>query len=95
MQLNKTKLYYITLTTVLGIKIVMTIFQGGLSVHHGTKIAQLKLQKNNLIKEELRLTTELSKKSSISQIISDQDLTQFHGIGDTIIISANNEVASR
>jgi len=101
MKLNKTKLYYITLITILGIKVVMTIFQGGLSAHHGIthhgiKIAQLKLQKNNLMQEQLKLTAELSQKNSISQIISDQDLAQFHSIGETIIITTNNnEVASR
>lgn len=92
---NKTKLYYITILTILGIKIVATIFQGGLSTHHGVKIAQLKLQKNNLMQEQIRLSAKLSQKSSISQVIDDQDLTQFHSIGDTISISTNNEVASR
>ncbi len=95
MKLNKTKLYYITLITILGIKVVMTIFEGGLSSHHGVKIAQLKLQKNNLMQEQLKLTTKLSQKNSISHVISDQDLAQFHSIGDTIIITTNNEVASR
>ena len=95
MKINKTKLYYITLATIVGLKIVATVFQGSLSAHHGTKIAQLKLQKNNLAQEQLKLTSKLSQKSSISQVIKDQDLTKFHGIGDTITITANNEVASR
>ena len=95
MKINKTKTYYIILATIVGLKIVTTVFQGGLSAHHGTKIAQLKLQKNNLAQEQLRLTSKLSQKSSISRVIENQDLTQFHGIGNTITITANNKVASR
>jgi len=95
MKMNKTKLYYITLISILGVKIIMTIFQVGLSVNHGVKIAQLKLQKNNLMQEQLRLTTQLSQKSSLTKIIDDQDLTQYHGIGDTIVVTVNNEVALR
>lgn len=83
------------LAIALGTKIVMTIFQGGLSANHGTKIAQLKMQKNNLMQQQLRLSAQLSQKTAISQVISDQDLDQFHTISDTIVITINNEVASR
>jgi hypothetical protein len=95
MKINKTKLYYITLTTIIGLKIVATIFQGGLSAHHGTKVSQLKLQKNNLAQEQIRLSTKLSQKTSIAQTLENQDLSKFHGIGDTIVITNTNEVASR
>lgn len=95
MKINKTKIYYALLTTIVGLNIVMTIFQGGLSTHHSTKIAQLKLQKNNLLQQQLKLSAELSQKSSLSQIINQEDLGQFQVIGKTIIITSNQEVASR
>lgn len=92
---RKIKIYYFILIGIIGFKVITTIFQVGLSAHHGSKIAQLKLQQNNIAQEKLRLTTQLAEKSSISQIVSDQDLTQYQSISDTIVITVNNEVASR
>lgn len=95
MNKNKVKFYYILLASIIGVKVVATIFSGGLSVHHGKKISQLTLQKNNLLQQELSLTTQLSSKSSLAGLINEEDLTEYQIILNPTAISMNSSVASR
>jgi len=95
--MNKTKaikLYYTILLLVLGAKVVTTIFSNGMAVHHGKKIAQLQLQKNNLLQQEMRLSSELSNKTSLAQISSEYDLSEYVAISHPLALSASTAVAS-
>lgn len=92
---NKTKIYYTILLLVLGVKVVATIFSNGLSVHHGKKIAQLQVQKDNLLQQQLKLNSELSSKSSLAQITENYDTSNFIAISNPIVISNNSSVASK
>ena len=91
---NKIKLYYLTILFILGIKVVATIFSNGMSVHHGKKIAQLQTQKDNLLQQQLRLSAELSNKSSLAQITQQYDLSEYVAISNPLVISAATTVAS-
>lgn len=91
---NKVKLYYLLLASIIGIKIVATIFSNGMSVHHGKKIAQLQVQKNNLIQQHMLLNSELSNKSSLGNIIEEYDILGYVAISKPIVINASNTVAS-
>lgn len=91
---KKTKIYYTLLLLVLGVKVVTTIFSNGLSVHHGKKIAQLQVQKDNLQQQQIRLSGELSNKSSISYVSSVYDLSEFITITKPIILITSSAVAS-
>jgi len=91
---TKVKIYYTILLLVLGIKVVTTIFTNGLTVHHGKKVAQLQVQKNNLLQQELRLSSELSHRSSLAQISENYDISEYKVITNPIIISNSNTVAS-
>ena len=91
---NLTKIYYAILLTILGIKIITTIFSNGLSVHHGKKISQLQIQKTNLQQQELRLRSELSHKSSISQITTQINISEFIAVSNPIVLSSATTVAS-
>lgn len=88
------KLYYTILLLVLGIKVVATIFSNGLSVHHGKKIAQLQLQKNNLLQQQLRLSGELSERSSLAQLSTQYDLSGYVPITKPLVLTTATTVAS-
>lgn len=88
------KLYYTILLLVLGVKVVATIFSNGLSVHHGKKIAQLQLQKNNLLQQQMRLSSELSQKSSLTQLDTQYDLSGYVPITKPLVLTAATTVAS-
>lgn len=92
---NKTKIYYTILLLVLGVKVVTTIFSNGLSVHHGKKIAQLQVQKNNLLEQQMRLNSELSSKSSLAHITKDYDVSSFVSIANPLVLTTSTSVASK
>ncbi len=94
-KINKTKLYYLTLITILTFKIIATVFQAGLNTHYGTKLARLQLQKNNLSKVKLELITEVANKKSLTKLAQTQDFSQYINISNTIQLSGNNTVALR
>ena len=91
---NKTKAYYTILFLVLGIKVVTTIFSNGLSVHHGKKIAQLQIQKNNLLQQQMILSAELSNKSSLAQVTETYDLSNYITISNPVVLNSTTTVAS-
>ena len=91
---NKTKAYYAVLFLVLGIKVVTTIFSNGLSVHHGKKIAQLQIQKNNLLQQQMLLSGELSNKSSLAQVTQNYDLSEYVTISNPVVLNTTTTVAS-
>lgn len=91
---NKTKAYYTILFLVLGIKVVTTIFSNGLSVHHGKKIAQLQIQKSNLLQQQMVLSAELSNKSSLAQVTQNYDLSNFVTISNPVVLNTTTTVAS-
>ena len=88
------KFYYTILLLVLGLKVVATIFSTGLAVHHGKKIAQLQVQKDNLLQQQLKLSGELSEKTSLSYITADYDTSGFIAISKPIVLGATTTVAS-
>lgn len=94
MNSNKIKFYYTVLLLVLGLKVITTIFTGGLSVHHGKKITQLQVQKNNLLEQQMRLNSEYSNKSSIASIISEHDVSNYVSISKPLIVHSSSTVAS-
>lgn len=89
-----TKIYYTILLLVLGVKIIATIFNNGLGVHHGKKIAQLQIQKDNLLQQQLRLSAELSTKASLAQIREEYDVSHFVVISQPLVINSSSTVAS-
>lgn len=91
---NKTKAYYTVLLLVLGIKVISTVFSNGLSVHHGKKIAQLQIQKNNVLQQQMLLSGELSSKSSLAQITENYDISEFVTISNPIVLNNSTTVAS-
>ena len=91
---KKVKLYYIVLFLVLGVKVIATIFSNGLGVHHGKKIAHLQVQKDNLLQQQLKLTAELSSRSSLAQITQEYDLSGFTTISKPLVINSSSTVAS-
>ncbi len=91
---NKIKFYYTILLLVLGIKVVATIFSSGLSVHHGKKIAHLQVQKNNLLEQQMRLSNELSDKSSLASIITEYDVSNYIAISKPLVLNSSTTVAS-
>lgn len=91
---NKVKLYYLLLASVIGVKIVATIFSSGMSVHHGKKIAQLQVQKNNLLQQHMLLNSELSNKGSLANIVTEYDVSGYVAISKPIVINTLNTVAS-
>lgn len=88
------KLYYTILLLVLGVKIVATIFSNGLSVHHGKKLAQLQVQKNNLLQQQLKLSSEFSHKASLAQISGEYDLSEYIPITKPLVLGSATTVAS-
>lgn len=91
---KKIKIYYTLLLLVVGIKVVTTIFNGGLSVHHGKKIAQLQIQKNNLLEQQMRLENEYSNKSSLASIITQHDISNYITISQPLVLHNSSAVAS-
>lgn len=91
---NKIKIYYTILLLILGIKVVATIFSSGLSVHHGKKIAQLQVQKNNLLEQQMRLNSDFSNRSSLASIASEHDISKYISISKPLIINSSTTVAS-
>ena len=91
---KKTKAYYTILFLVLGIKVVATIFRNGLSVHHGKKIAQLQIQKTNLLQQQMVLSGELSNKSSLAQVTENYDLSNYITISNPVVLNTTTTVAS-
>lgn len=89
-----TKLYYIAIILILLSKVGLTLFSNGLAVHHGKKIAHLQVQRNNLLTQQLKLTSELSEKSSIASISEVISLEEYSPISKPIIISQIDSVAS-
>ena len=87
-------IYYTALVLLLTIKVVTTIFTNGLAVHHGKKIAQLQLQKDNLQAQQIKLNSELSQRSSLTQITTHFDLSGYITINNPIIITNSLAVAS-
>ncbi len=94
--MNNTKIniYYSILLLVLGLKVVATIFSNGLSVHHGKKIAQLQVQKSNLLQQEMKLNSELSSRSSLAQITDTYDISGYVAISNPVILNSITTVAS-
>jgi hypothetical protein len=88
------KIYYTILLLVLGVKVAATIFSGGLSVHHGKKIAQLQVQKNNLLEQQMRLNSDFSNKSSLSSIATEYDLANYISISKPLVLNSSTTVAS-
>jgi hypothetical protein len=91
---NKIKIFYITLLFILSIKVVTTLFSNGLSVHHGKKIAQLQVQKSNLLQQQMVLNGELSTKSSLASITDNYDVSEFIAISNPLILNTTTTVAS-
>ena len=94
MKNNTIKIYYIILVLVITIKVVTTIFTNGLAVHHGKKVAQLEIQRNNLQIQQLKLNRELSSKSSLATVTNTFDTSEFTAISNPIIIKNSTTVAS-
>ena len=88
------KIYYALLLLVLGLKVVATIFNSGLSVHHGKKIAQLQVQKNNLLEQQMRLNSDFSNKSSLASIITQHDISSYVAISKPLVLNSSTTVAS-
>lgn len=88
------KLYYTILIAVIAVKVVATIFTNGLAVHHGKKVAQLQIQKTNLHEQQLRLNSELSARSSLTQIAQTYDVSEYTPITSPIVLTAGSTVAS-
>ena len=93
--MNKTlKLYYILLILVIGAKVVGTVVSNGLLVHHGKKIAQLQVQKNNLNQQQLVLQSELAHTTSLATIAANSDISEYVQITQPIVIRPATTVAS-
>lgn len=88
------KLYYLVLILALVTKVGATIFSNGLAVHHGKKIAQLQIQKNNLTSQQVKLTSQLSEKTSIASISQTYDLSSYTQISNPVLLTNNTTVAS-
>ncbi len=88
------KIYYLAIVLLLTVKVGTTIFTNGLAVHHGKKVAQLQLQSTNLQAQQIRLSSELSQKSSLSQVTKKFDTSNFTAIRNPIVIANSQAVAS-
>lgn len=95
MNTNIVKKYYILLATIVGIKIITTVFAGGVSIYQSEKIAKLNMQQYNLMQKEQKLKNELSQKASITNLVASNDFVEYKEIQDTLNISINTTLASR
>lgn len=88
------KLYYILLLIVITAKVATTIFSNGFAVHHGKKLAILSIQKENLVQQQMQLSSQLSYQSSLATITATTDLSEYEPIKNPVIISKSLTVAS-
>lgn len=95
MNTNIVKKYYILLATIVGIKIITTVFAGGVSIYQSEKLSELNMQQYNLMQKEQKLKNELSQKASITNLVASNDFVEYKEIQDSLSISINTTLASR
>lgn len=86
--------YYLTLATVVGTKIVETVFTGSILIGKGSTVSQLKQEKQTLANEKQRLQQELAQAQSLSQLDQVQ-LAAYSPITTPIVLEVPSTVALR
>jgi hypothetical protein len=86
--------YYLTIATVVSFKVVETVFSGSILVGKGSKVAELKAQKHDLLQEMQLLNEQLAQAESLSQLDESQ-IASFNAISNPIVLEVPSTVASR
>lgn len=88
--------YYLTLAILLAVSIVQTVYEGSLHITYGRKVANLEIQKKDLIARQAQLQNSLAQEVSLASI-NDFTRTQgFVAINQTVAFAdQSNIVASR
>lgn len=86
--------YYLTLATIVGTKIIETVFAGSVLVGKGSTVSQLKQEQQTLLAEKQRLQQELAQAQSLSQLDQTQ-LAAYSPITTPIVLEVPSTVALR
>ncbi len=91
---KKIALLYIVSLIVLAGKVVGTIYQGSMVVNHGSRIAELQREKQQLEKRELELQTTLAGSISIASVANSQEIKNYEPIDSPIVVIPTSAVAA-
>jgi hypothetical protein len=86
--------YYLTLATLVSVKIVETVFSGSILIGKGAKVSQLKQEKQTLLQTKQRLEEELASAQSLANVDQNQ-LAAYSPIATPIVLEVPSTVALR
>lgn len=88
-----TYIYYSILAGILVSKIIVTIYQGSLGIHHGATIAQLQHERQELIDQKIERQQELSAKTALTIYSENLQESELEPIFIAVSISSDQTVA--
>lgn len=86
--------YYLVLASLVAVKVVETVFTGSVLINKGAKVAELKQEKQNLLKAKQRLEEQLASAESLANLDQTQ-LAAYSPIAEPIILEIPSTVALR
>jgi len=86
--------YYLTIATVVSVKMVETVFSGSVLVGKGTTVSELKQQKQALLQQKQLLSEQLAQAESLTKLDQTQ-VASFNAISNPIVLEIPSTVASR
>lgn len=86
--------YYLTLATIVGTKVIETVFTGSILIGKGSTVNQLKQEQQTLLTEKQQLQQQLAAAQSLSQLDGTQ-LAAYSPITTPIVLEVPSTVALR
>lgn len=90
---SKLSIYYLILISIVGLKLVGTIYQGSLLVFHSRSSHKLSEQKSKLEDQKLSLNLKLAEQQSLTQISQSVEIKQFELVTKPVTINTAVTVA--
>jgi hypothetical protein len=87
--------YYVIISALLVGQALFTVYQGSIVIGNGQKLTQLDKQKTELVERSRTLQQVLADRSSLLQIAQSPVYNQFEPVGEPLVITNLNTVASR
>jgi hypothetical protein len=86
-------LYYGLITALLLVQTVYTVYNQGLFINASESAHALKLEKHQLLQEQLSLQNELARATALSAVTTQLSLAEFQPMSKPLILTSSTTVA--
>ena len=90
MKTNTLFIYYGLLALILTGRVVSTVFNGSVAIHHAQQVAELQREKQELLREKSTLRHSLLSSNSLTSVVSSLEITDFEAISRPLVVGSQH-----